>query len=227
MGRYLTPALILWLLVLGQPSPATTPNNENPIIVVEHWSETDPLVADGTQRPLSRELVIERLLDEAQAILSGMVYGYTFTYTPSHPDRGVAESFEVDPYGGIPRGDDKLEVFQTWSEESRLYARIFYTLDSSQLLWQRAWKSGANDVSSGVGTSPFIQGPTTKLSAYRDGLRMAVRNYLRSQTFNRPKRVTGALLVSGSPVFRVNAGNYEATVSVLLQIDSVETYQTF
>jgi hypothetical protein len=199
----------------------------DPILVVEHWSERDPLVADGTERPLSRELIVERLLDEAQAILSGMIYGYRFEYTPSHPDRDVVEQFSVQPYQIIERGDPALKVFQTWTEKGRLYARIFYTLGPQQLAWQTGWLSGANRVSSGVGTSPFIAGPTTKLNAFEDGLRMAVRNYLRTQTFNRPRRATGAILVKESPTFRVLDGNYEAHVEVLLQIDTLDHYDVF
>ncbi len=214
------------MLIVGA-SLATSPSLADPLLVVEHWSERDPLVADGTERPLSREIIVERLLDEAQAILSGMIYGYRFEYTPSHPDRGVAEQFSVQPYATIERGDPALEVFQTWTEKGRLYARIFYTLGSQQLAWQSGWLSGANRVSSGVGTSPFIAGPTTKIDAFEDALRVAVRNYLRTQTFNRPRRATGAILVKESPTFRVVAGNYEAHVEILLQIDRLESYEVF
>ena len=114
-----------------------------PILVIELWSELDPLVADGTERPIPREVAIERLLDEAVFVLSGMVYGFRFDYAPSDPTRRVAEQFELEPYAEIVRGDPRLEVFQTWVEDSRLYARIFYTLDEQQRGWYRGWTSAA------------------------------------------------------------------------------------
>ncbi len=225
LSRY---RVVIAAALIAAAAPAVLSQSPaDPILVVEHWSERDPLVADGTERPLSRQIIVERLLDEAQAILSGMIYGYRFEYTPSHPDRQVEEQFAIAPYRVIERGDPALEVFQTWTDAGRLYARIFYTLDPQQLSWQAGWLSGANRVSSGVGTSPFIAGPTTKIAAFEDALRMAIRNHLRTQTFNRPRLATGAVLVKESPTFRVLAGNYEAHVDVFLQIDKLEHYEVF
>ncbi|MFW5744302.1 MAG: hypothetical protein ACOC2D_13585 [Spirochaetota bacterium] len=200
---------------------------EDPILVVELWSELDPLVADGGERPVPREVAVERLLDEATFVLSGMIYGFEFTYVPSAPSRGVEEVFELDPYATIVRGDPRLQVLQTWVEADRLYARITYEVDSEQAGWYRGWTSAANPRSRGVGRSPFIGGPTAKPEATRDAVRVAVRNHARTLELNRPKRITGAVLIAEAPRVVVRDGSYEATLPVLLQIDSIERYELY
>jgi hypothetical protein len=221
----LASALAATLAVAAVPARAQIP--DVPILVVELWSELDPIVADGSERPLPRELVVERLLDEAVFLLSGMIYGFRFVYAPSDPTRRVAERFELEPFATIVRGDPRLDVFQTWVEESRLYARVSYTLDERQAGWYRGWSSAANVSSSGVGTAPFVAGPAAKPTAARDAIRVAIRNHAREREFNRPQSISGAVLIADSPRTVVRSGNYETRISVLLQIDAIVRYEHY
>ena len=200
---------------------------DDPVVVIEVWTELDPLVADGTERPVPRDVALERLVEEAQRVLSGMVYGYRFAYTPADPARRVTERFDLDPIGTIVRGDPGFTVFQTWIDHDRLYARIFYTMNGPQLRWRQGWEASANIRSSAIGATPFIEGPTEKHRAISDGVRLAIREYVRQRSFNRPQAVTGAVILADAPVHGVRAGSYEARVSVYLQIDAIERYQHF
>lgn len=220
-------AALAAVLLLASSTAPLAQTVDDPILVVELWSELDPLVADGGERPVPREVAIERLLDEAVFVLSGMVYGFRFSYVPAAPSRGVEEVFELDPYATIVRGDPRLEVFQTWVDADRLYARITYEVDAQQAGWYRGWTSAANPRSRGVGTAPFIEGPTVKPQATRDAIRMAVRNHARTLELNRPRLLTGAVLIADAPRVVVREGSYEATVRVLLQIDTIERYELY
>lgn len=213
--------------MLAGAVPASAQAPDNPILVVEHWSELDPLIRGVEERPLPREVVLERLVSEAQVVLSGMIYGFAFAYTPAHPDRDIPEQFTMEPHATIPRGDPGFEVFQTWIDGSRLYARILYTMDEQQLLWFTGWQSTANESSSGLGTAPFVRGPVAKIEALEDGVRSAVRELLRGEFRNRPRAVEGAVLLREAPFFGVDAGNYTARVDALIQIDSVEPYRVY
>lgn len=215
------------VLLLAAACAASAQAPDDAVLAVELWSELDPIVADGGERPVPREVAIERLLDEATFVLSGMIYGFEFTYVPAAPSRGVEEIFELDPYATIVRGDPRLRVFQTWVEADRLYARITYEVDPEQAGWYRGWTSAANPRSRGVGRSPFIRGPRAKPGATRDAIRGAVRNHARTLELNRPKRITGAVLIAEAPRVVVREGSYEATVTALLQIDSIERYELY
>lgn len=228
MIRSRTPIAVLAVALLVCVATTTSAQtDDDPILVIEVWSELDPLVADGGERPVPREVAVERLLEEATFVLSGMIYGFSFRYVPADPARDVDEVFELEPHAIIVRGDPSLEVFQTWVDEGRLYARIFYTVHGEQSSWYRGWQSAANAVSTGVGTAPFVSGPSVKPEATRDAIRVAIRNHARRLEFNRPQLVTGAVLISRPPEVGVREGNYEARVSVRLQIDSIERYEIY
>lgn len=194
---------------------------------VTAWSEFDPIVADGSERPFPEDLVLERALSEIQYAVSGMVYGYRFEYIPGDPSRDLAESFVMQPYATIPRGDSSLSVHQTWVDQNRLYVRVGYDVQAEQLAWFQGWRSGANERSTGVGTSSLFLGPGHKTEAIQDAVRHAVREHVRAQVFTRPRQINGAALLAESPQFAVVRGNYQATVDVLLQIDSVESFGTY
>lgn len=196
-------------------------------VEVEAWSEFDPIVADGSERPIPREVVLERLLNEIQFTVSGMVYGYRFEYVPGDSSRGVAESFTLEPFASIVRGDRALTVYQTWVDGDRLVARVGYEVHPEQMAWFEGWHSGATARSTGTGTSSLFLGPSKKTDAVSDAVRDAVRQHVREQVFNRPLRITGAALLADDPLFSVYHGNYQATVDVLLQIDDIEAYTTY
>jgi hypothetical protein len=200
---------------------------EQGFFVAEVWVELDPLVADSTERPLSTEAATERLLAEAQDVVSGMVYGYRFVYTPSDPSREVTEEFTLEPYARIVRGDPALQILQTWVDGDRLYARVSYEVSAEQRGWYNAWQSSANARSSGIGVSSLFLGPERKMDAIADGVRSAVREHVRAIEFTRPQRITGAALLAVYPEFAIVRGNYQAEVDILLQIDRIERYRTY
>jgi hypothetical protein len=198
----------------------------DPFLVLEHWVELDPIVA-VQERPVPRDVAVERLLDEAQITISGMVYGYSFRYSPGDPTRDVPEEFILQPRATIVRGDPRLDVMQTWVDDDLLYARISYTLDDSQVSWFNGWHSSLNSRSAGVGHAPVIRGPDVKSDALADGIRMAIRNHARQIEFNRPKLITGAVLLAEPPTWRIYEGQYETDVVAFIQIDSIERYSIY
>ena len=205
--------------------PAQTPPDA--FVVIEVWSELDPLVDNIAGTPVDREIAVNRLLDEAQLTISGLVYGYRFTYAPGDPSRQIDEAFDLEPYAVIVRGDPRLDVVQTWVEQDTLRARISYALDNTQIPWFNGWHSSAHIRSAGVGSVSVMGGPTVKSRALSDGVRDAVRNYARQIEFNRPSRITGAAILADAPRYGVQDGNYEALVTIYLQIDSIETYRYY
>ena len=196
-------------------------------IVAEVWAELDPIVADGGVRPLPREVALDRLLDEVQYVISGLVYGYRFVYVPGDPSREITESFDLEPYASIPRGDSRLTVLQTWIDEDRLVARVGYEVSAEQQGWYAGWHSSANDRSTGIGVSSLFLGPVNKTGAISDGIRSAVRAHVSAQVFTRPQQIVGAALLASYPEFGIVRGNYQATVDILLQIDRIDRYQTY
>lgn len=212
------------ILLIALASSATAVDE---IVVAEVWAELDPIIADGTERPLPREVALERLLDEVQHVVSGLVYGYQFEYVPGNASRDIQESFVLTPHATIPRGDPLLTVLETWIDHDLLNARVLYELTDVQSRWYRGWHSGATVRTTGIGRSSLFLGPDTKSEAVSDGVRDAVRNHLRTQVFTPPQLISGAVLLAEYPGFSIHQGDYRASVDILLQIDRIEDHQHF
>ena len=196
-------------------------------VVIEVWAELDPLVDDIAGTPVDGNVAVGRLLDEAQITITGMVYGFRFSYEPGDPSRRIDELFELEPFAEIVRGDPRLDVVQTWVDHDTLRARISYALDDSQTSWFNGWHSSAHVRSTGVGRVSVMGGPTVKSQALSDGVRDAVRNYARQIEFNRPARIAGAAILADAPRYGVQDGNYEALVTIYLQVDEIETFRYY
>ena len=221
------PAITLSALLLLGPGQLRAQVSPDAFVTVELWAELDPLVDAMAGTPVTREVAVNRLLDEAQATISGLVYGYRFSYTPGDPAREIDEEFHLEPYARIIRGDPRLDVVQTWVEDTNLYARVTYSLDPAQIPWFTGWHSSAHARSSGVGRVSVMGGPTVKVEALADGIRMAIRNYARRIEFNRPASIAGAVILADAPRYGVQDGNYEALVTVYLQIDSIVPFRNY
>jgi hypothetical protein len=199
--------------------------NDRPFVELEVWTELDPFAADA--RPVERSVAVGRLLDEAAFVLSGMVYGYSFSYTPGDPARQVAESFELIPRALITRGDPALRVTQTWVDDDLLYARMYYELHPEQVGWFNGWRRASVTTATGTGTAPFILGPLQKTDAYDDAIRAAVRAHARTVVFSRPRLITGAATIADPPMVSIVEGSYTARVTINLVLDEIVPYDTY
>ncbi|MEW5816327.1 MAG: hypothetical protein AB1798_13130, partial [Spirochaetota bacterium] len=85
-------------------------NPRQEVIVEEFWCELDPMVRMGDTYPLTREAALKQILEEAQFVFSGMMYGFKFQYTPSDKTRRVDEIYFVEPVSQIPWGDKGLKI---------------------------------------------------------------------------------------------------------------------
>lgn len=197
------------------------------LVIAELWVELDPVFRGPTNQQLSRDGAVDLLLDEAQFVASGMIYGYSFSYEPSNAARGITEAFQMTPYATLVRGDPRLNIFQTWLDSDRLFARLTYQIDQSQQGWFDAWHGSAVPRSTGTGSAPLFAGQLAKLDAIRDGVRAAIKEHVRQAEFNRPLRITGAVLLAETPRVVISEGDYEATVDVFLQIDEIRRYDSY
>lgn len=194
----------------------------------EIWCELEPMVQDpGERYPLSKDAAIKQILTEARFVFSGMLYGFDFVYTPADPGRGVAGLFTLTPVAEIPWGDPRLEVLQTRTADTRLYANLLYNLAPFQERWRTAWESNLFPTAGGRGEGSYYGGLPQKMLSYRNAIREAIRAYLQARVYNRPRVVRGQVELAGQPETVVGAGKFITTVSVRLKIAQVEPYSVY
>ncbi len=193
------------------------------------WIVLDPLIKEtGYEYPLSKKTAVNKILNESIFVFSGMLYGFEFRYTPSNRARKIEEIFILTPICRIPFGDPKLQVVQTWKENECLYARIRYRADSKQSLYLKAWKSNIIPVSSGLGMESILSDDIEgKATAVKNGIKAAIREYLKKMNSNKPKEIRGSVQLSDPPYIIIDQGMYKAKVKIKLKIYEINKHRIY
>ena len=219
------PALLLLLLLASSPARATSYDQ----LALEVWCELEPMFQESDEYPLSTEQARRRILEEAQGILSDMIYGLQFTYTPGDERRKIPDQFVLTRLGEIRWGDPRLRVVQAELRENRLYAKVLYDLQDFQSARRKAWESNSRPKATGSGSFSLFSGPAPegKRRSLEEALKEALRGYLRPIVFNKPREVRGELLVWQEPQVVIASGSYLTRVTIKLEVKEVRPYSLF
>jgi hypothetical protein len=217
---------ILFLFLL---STLGLPLFSQELLNLELWTELDPIVENPDRAPkaITNEEAYKLVLDEARYLISGMIYGFSFTYTPSDNARGVKEYFDVQPIAQIPFGDKNLQVEAKQLDERRMYVRVTYLMFDHQESRRQSWMSLAFPTQMGKGEGNMLLGPKERITAYSQSIKEAVRSYLRARIFNKPREIRGAVLLVDCPTMAVFAGSYVATSRFKVNIMEIVPYTVF
>ena len=219
------PALFLTAAYLLIVTANTTAQTD--IIHLNVWSELEPLIAESSEFPLSIETAVEKALEEARIFFSAMIYGYRFTYTPYDKTRGVKEWFDLSPLSEIKWGDPNLKALYTDKKGDRLYTKLAYHMERFQAARRTSWGSNTRPSSSGRGNFSLLEGTSAKLSSFKEAVKQAVREYARKRVYNKPKEITGEILLWDEPKTIITAGTYSTAVRIKLFINKLTPYRIY
>lgn len=197
------------------------------ILVAEVWMDRSPVLPAGSRDQADGDEIAESLLAEAQYVFSGMIYGFTFVYTPSDRARSVEQVFRLEPLAVIPWGDDRLSVSDTRGEGYRTYGRFRYRLSDDQAARVAAWASSAVPAHGGEGSSSITGGRDAKYAAIEDACRETIRDYLRTKVYNKPREIRGQVTFAEPPRVRLTAGGYTARVRLKIRVEVLRVYRSF
>ncbi len=215
---------LLALLLLPRLSQA-----EQTQLSLRLWCELDPMVQENEDYPLSDEEARRRILEEARLVLSGMIYGFEFLYTPADATRGIEEEFTLAPVAEVLWSDPNLRITDAYLQDAFLFVKIYYDLEDFQVARRRAWASTAITPSTGVGKHSMftVPAPVGKRRALEEAMKQAIRNALRPIHFNQPREITGELLIWEQPRTVIQSGAYTAEAKVKLRVKEVRPYSLF
>ncbi len=200
------------------------------ILSVHAWCELEPMFQGRENRyPLSAEEARRLVLEEARQALSGMIYGYEFSYTPPDSGRRVAESFTLTPLAEVRWGDPHLRVAAGEVRDSFLFLTVRYQLRPFQEARREAWASNVVPTASGRGEHSVFDRPAGegKRLALQEAVKEALRNHLRPIVFNKPREVRGEVLLWEEPRTSIHAGAYRTEVTVKVRIVELRPYSIF
>jgi hypothetical protein len=169
------------------------------------------------------------VLEEARVLLSAMIYGVRFSYTPSDAQRRQAEQFQLTPVAELRWGDPRLRIAAAEVRDARLYAKVRYDLQDFQSARRRAWQSNAVPAAGGIGRASLFaaSAPDGKRRSLELAFKEAIRNHLRPVLFNKPREVRGELLLWQAPRVVVDAGDYLTAADVKLRVQEIRPYSFF
>lgn len=203
--------------------------------VIEHiriplWAELDAYPGSEQAQDSEAGLYdypISRIKEVAPFLVSGMVYGWSFTYTPSDKSRNVEEYFELTEIQPLNPPYEVITYVSPWVQDNRLNCWCEYTRTEPQIQNYYLWSSIQNPVIHGRGYGKLDKGFDGIRDAAEDAVKEAVRDYYRSVIKNKPKEITGSVLVRNIPTIGIKAGQYIINLDFFLECGRILEYKLY
>ena len=184
------------------------------------------MIGDPFESPNQSEyerIVINKLLEEARWVFSGMIYGFDIVYTPSDRSRAVEQFYQIDPIAQINSEDSALEVYDTFMEGHTLHLYLKYKLNEYQSRRIEYWNSGVFTSAAAFGKSPLYE-ENSRISSVEDAIRVSLESILKPEEFNKPSIIEAQVLLRYSPSISIDAGHNRAFVKLRVDIKNVQHY---
>ena len=158
-------------------------------------------------------------------VINAMVYGWNFSITPKDNTRGVKEYVEFTPIK-----ETSVDTFNiTWSnivyEQDKITCWVEF--DRTPLMMHtKAWWNSVNCPRiHGTGESAYTGKIDAIKQAFFDAAKNAVLNYVKKLEKNKPKEITGSLLLkTDTPGLRIDSGKYVSDLDFFLHVDKIVRY---
>ena len=214
--------------------------------IIEHirfsiWADVDAYpgteaAADDAQAG-EFDYPIARIKEVVPFLMEGLVYGWNFVYTPSDKTRGVEEYLEVTPVRGDAAaagpstssgtaGFD-IKYSSVWIENNRFNCWVDYTRTPYEIQTYNLWSSIQNPTIQGRGFGDLSLGFEGIKQAAEEALKNAVRDYYRNTIKNKPKEITGRVLLRKTPMIGIDSGRYVIKLDFFLECGTILEYRQF
>lgn len=171
---------------------------------------------------------IRSLKKTAPFLLTGMIYGWKFEYTPSDKTRNVAEYFSLEPIAEISENDSNITFTDPAFWDSRVYCWLEYPRTDEMIIYRQRWDSIKYPRVSGYGESKEIDSVDAIKEAITEAAKNAIKTYAQNQTKNKPKEVSGTILLKDfDPNIKIIKGNFTAYLDFFLYVDKIIQYSQY
>lgn len=231
---FLSLLFIAFFLLIGTQAWAQTPSViQN--IRIPLWAELDayPAIVNAGDEEGDKgdegqfDYPIKSLKEIAPFIIEGMVYGWEFYYTPSDKQRNVEEILEVTEIVSSDLLKSGIEYSSPWVTESRLNCWCSYRRNESQVQNYYLWSSIQNPIVQGRGYGSVTLGFEGLREAANDALKNAIRTYYRNLIKNKPKAITGKVLIRDLPQIGIDSGRYVINLDFFLECGKIVKYEIY
>ena len=216
---------LFFVLRLSAQTPSVVRNIRLPL-----WAELDAypgLELSGGEDEGQFDFPISQMHKIAPLIINGMVYGWNFVYVPYDKARGVEEYLEITEIvpSDVIRGG--IKYTSPWISDNNLNCWVEYTRTDSQVQSYNLWASIQNPVIAGIGYGSVEKGFEGIEEAARESLKAAIRNHYRKTIKNKPKEITGSVLITKFPTLGIDSGRYVINLDFFLECGRIVEYSVY
>lgn len=219
--------ILVFLLTTSLNAQTMIPQTEGAenLLRISIWALLEPDPSREIEQGASfYEHAVNELKKTAPFILEGMIYGWNFSYTPSDVARNVSEYFEFFPIQKIQSTDKRLSFTDPRIENERFYVWLEYRRSQEMLSLKKSWDSVTYPKISGLGKGKVSFGIDGIITAYEQALKNAVRAYAQNLVKNKPKEITGTVLLVKTPRLYIESGFYTADLDFFLHVGKIIPY---
>lgn len=170
---------------------------------------------------------IQKLDEISRFVLSGMLYGWKFSYTPPDKTRAVAEYFSLSPIDSIASNDPSFTLSDITPAYPTLLCWARYSLNDSQKRRLLYWDSILFKNGGGTGKGERKDESEGIKNSYTNAIMQAIREYSRSIEKNKPKEIRGEVKLKDSPRLFSDQGFFVTTVRVRINVQEMVPYRVF
>lgn len=167
---------------------------------------------------------INRTKELSPFLLSGMIYGFNFEYTPSDKRRNVSEYWDFTLIKEINKSTNQLEYKNPLVEDNKLICWVYCDRTLEQVAEYKHWTSIVYPKVKGIGKASVENGFDSIKEACSQAAKQAVREYWRTMIKNKPKEISGKLLLVENPRIYIKNGEYVVDLDFFMETDKIISY---
>lgn len=222
MERFLKTLIFLFLISL---SPVFSQTKDNEKIRLYIWALQDAYPEFTETTP--HEIAKKDLTQLSEYLLEGMTYGFSFDYTPSDKLRKVDEYFDLVPLNDFSKDKDNIEWDKTYWREDKIFLWVNFNRTEQMLRYYKQFSSVKNPHAQGKGKGKLSKGFAGLQEAVQNAAKDGIREYYRQIIKNKPKQITGKLLIRSVPAIYIEAGSYVVQLDFFLETSKIKEYSQF
>lgn len=169
----------------------------------------------------------DHLTQLSEFLLNGMTYGWKFTYTPTDKLRNVDEYFECIPLKSFENEKKAIQYDSVYLREDKVFCWVNYERTPQMEIYYNQFSSIKNPRVIGSGKGKLSKGFSGAEEAAKNAIKDGVREYYRKIIKNKPKEITGTLLIRKVPAIYIENGNYIVELDFFLQTSKIKEYSQF
>ncbi len=175
------------------------------------------------------DFAISRAKEVSPFLINGMINGWTFEYVPYDRTRQVAEFFD---FGDVQEFDSYVNPVtykypSVDNDNNRILCWAYCNRTASQQLNYERWMSIQHPRVTGHGTGDVSKGFDGIKDACSAAVRNAVREHWRTLVKNKPKEISGKVLLIQEPRIYIKDGQYVVDLDFFLETDRIILYSLY